>query len=1647
MHRTNPFRAIWYPVLLGTVQSVLWAAPPAACSVSGGSKVTVTDVQLEIDQALGSAQAANDFSQNGVVNVVDVQIVIGVVLGYPCPYSPGAPAISSFTPTSGPVGTLVTVTGSNFGTPQVTMAAQGGGSIAVPVSAMNATSLQVVVPSGAATGGLAISNGIGTAFPGSFTVTPPSTFSITVSPSSATLIQGQSVAYAIQPASANGFDQLAQLSVTGVPAGVTAAFSPAGVQAGQFSVLTLTAPGNQAIASMNLSITAAASVQGLPVSQSATVSLAVVAPTTSLIGRTVVSDPSQTPLAGVTVSSLGQDGNGNSTGCMGFSTISDAAGNFAISNLPQACTGPQLFNFNGGTATSPAGQYAGVNLMFTLVLGQVTPSPVLVHLPRIDNVETFNVTQNSTSDQTYSYQTIPGLSVTVYAGTTLTLPDGTKPNPFPLAAVQVPVDRLPDLKPNVPTMIRVFIVAFQPAESTASQPVAITFPNVSNTPPGTDMPLMTLNPIYGQMVPYGTGAVSADGTVVVPDMDPAHSGHRYGLVHFDWHGQMPPGANQSNPGCGCSLGGSSAQPGGPPSSGDPVDLASGLQLLSATDLAIHGSRGTLQIARNYRTLTTNDLGFGIGWQISYGWELNTGTPNSAAAIELIAPDGNQYLFSRQTNGTLTNSSAPFLQGAVMTTNASNVTTLRYPNGTVYQFQGFAGISPLYSITDRNSNTTTFTETPLNATAIRITKITDPVGRSLTLAYDGNSHCTSVTDPIGRKVSYTYNSSGTLATETDPNGGVTTYSYDSQNRMVSMTDARGVVMFQNVYDANGHVIQQTEADGGVYQYAYTMANPMIVTSPIISTTVTDPLGNQTTYRFNIQSYLTDVTDAMGQTKSFIRAPGTNLILEVTGSAQCAVCGPAGQGPMTYTYDSLGNVLTSTDALGNTVTYTYNANFSEITSATDPLNHTRSYAYDANGNLTGFTDENGHTVTLTYDTYGQPLTVTDPLGNKATFTYDSSENPATATDAAGSVTSYTYDAVSRITGSADALNRKTALTYDPLDRILSMVNGRNNTTAFSYDAVGNVLSFTDPKNNSTTFTYDAMDRVKKRTDPLGRSESNQYDMAGNLTGYTDRRGQVAQFQYDALNRMVEATYGDGSTAANTYDPYSRLLTTTDSAGGAFTWEYDAAGRLITQSEPTGTVNYTRDALGRVATRQVAGQTAVTYAYDAAGNLLSAATPAAGMTWSYDARNLPARETRTNGITSAYSFDAVANLLSLVHSKGATALETQTYTYDAVGNRIAASNNISQALTTPAAAASVDAANELLANAQTTYTYDANGNRLSESGPGGSYTYTWDGRNRLASVTDGSGNTTSFRYDAGRNLTRITRSNGLSQSFVFDTLSNVVSLTDASGLPAAVLTGRTIDSHAASVSSSGAVTFGIGDPLGSIAATTDANGNVVTSFDYEPYGQTTGSEGAAYPFSFTGRVPIAGNIVYYRNRFYDSGTGRFISEDPIPLSSTSGNLYAYVEGNPLNLIDPLGLVSGGPVEPEPQPTWIDEAASAAKSAYTFGKEAYSTYSTFMNNLTGEGQLAKGEWELVGGVKDLGVGIAAFGAGTAEDATVVGAPLGIPTEIYGIYKAGNGVKGIATGVKDIYRAFFPKKPPAAPQCVPATPAKTGPVISGWGS
>lgn len=101
---------------------------------------------------------------------------------------------------------------------------------------------------------------------------------------------------------------------------------------------------------------------------------------------------------------------------------------------------------------------------------------------------------------------------------------------------------------------------------------------------------------------------------------------------------------------------------------------------------------------------------------------------------------------------------------------------------------------------------------------------------------------------------------------------------------------------------------------------------------------------------------------------------------------------------------------------------------------------------------------------------------------------------------------------------------------------------------------------------------------------------------------------------------------------------------------------------------------------------------------------------------------------------------------------------------------------------------------------------------------------------------------------------------------------------------------------------------DHLGSTTMVTDEQGQVVYQAEYAPYGATVTPTGTAQPaHQFTGqRFDSSTGLYYFKARYYDPRTGRFLSPDPMiqdPGDPQSLNAYSYVRNNPVNLVDPTG------------------------------------------------------------------------------------------------------------------------------------------------
>ena len=105
---------------------------------------------------------------------------------------------------------------------------------------------------------------------------------------------------------------------------------------------------------------------------------------------------------------------------------------------------------------------------------------------------------------------------------------------------------------------------------------------------------------------------------------------------------------------------------------------------------------------------------------------------------------------------------------------------------------------------------------------------------------------------------------------------------------------------------------------------------------------------------------------------------------------------------------------------------------------------------------------------------------------------------------------------------------------------------------------------------------------------------------------------------------------------------------------------------------------------------------------------------------------------------------------------------------------------------------------------------------------------------------------------------------------------------------------------------VTYIHTDALSSVVAETDANGNVIKRYDYEPYGAVVGGQVTDGP-GYTGHVSdSATGLSYMQQRYMDPQLGVFLSVDPVTAYQKpveQFNRYRYASGNPYRFTDPDG------------------------------------------------------------------------------------------------------------------------------------------------
>jgi RHS repeat-associated protein len=167
---------------------------------------------------------------------------------------------------------------------------------------------------------------------------------------------------------------------------------------------------------------------------------------------------------------------------------------------------------------------------------------------------------------------------------------------------------------------------------------------------------------------------------------------------------------------------------------------------------------------------------------------------------------------------------------------------------------------------------------------------------------------------------------------------------------------------------------------------------------------------------------------------------------------------------------------------------------------------------------------------------------------------------------------------------------------------------------------------------------------------------------------------------------------------------------------------------------------------------------------------------------------------------------------------------------------------------------------------------------------------------------GNSNTFKYDPlGR---RIYKSSSSSTSvFAYDG-DNLIEETNPSGTVVARYTEtEDVDEPLAMLRSS-ATNYYQADALGSVTSLSNSAGGLAQTYSFDSFGKTTPTGSLINPFQYTAReFDTETNLYFYRARYYDPFSGRFVSEDPGRFPGGI-NFYTYVENDPVGLFDPFGF-----------------------------------------------------------------------------------------------------------------------------------------------
>lgn len=839
---------------------------------------------------------------------------------------------------------------------------------------------------------------------------------------------------------------------------------------------------------------------------------------------------------------------------------------------------------------------------------------------------------------------------------------------------------------------------------------------------------------------------------------------------------------------------------------------------------------------------------------------------------------------------------------------------------------------------------------------RLKRVTDSYSnRSLLFAYQsGSNYLQSITDPLNRSITFYANKyTHSLDSFADAKNQITRYYYDEQigtyayrtNLLNQIQRPKGNFVNNLYYSrklkqtkTNSYTIQVDAVPN--YNQAWTQQQSQVTTtqnSQTLSTNYTfDGLGNTINTSTSTESIQREydsenrILSERDKDRGFI----TKYSYDANGYLNRQVTIDSFYNDSIkydYTNNAFGEVIQIID--NNDPSFSYRTTYIERTSQGSPsavyenyntggqIRH--GYGYNSNGLVTDYYSPTRLHTSFEYNSFGNV--------NKVKVFPISGTQPYIA-DA------YGYDAVSRLTSHINKNNVVNTFSYDNNDNLLTSVEdqgGLNLTTVNSYDKNDNNISILSPKGHTTILVYDTYtDDLIEEND--GTNKKNwTYNEDGTLKTFSNKNSQVFNYTYfDAAKPKLKGMFfSDGSRFLSYWESTRELYKINNSSGKSNLFWYDSRNRgkwskpplvstegFFTGSTPDN-VAYGYDRLGRpeYVAYPTFGSTDfnIGYYYDLVTKKLNLVqdrnTSKTYAKYTYDIDSKPLTEIYGNGDTTFYHYDGLNRLDSIwATNKRGQLLYSIGASLDNEGKHTRENLRLfyqGQEVTTLPPLVSqrptnytYELRNRITSNGFTNFIHDGAGNLTNIQRTGA--TYTWSNYNQLTGIQSSSGNTV-YEYDPLGNRRRYNDT-----YYVLDQQNsngNILMEAKQNTIPiSAYIWGNGLIARVDPTNDS---TFYYHyDFRGSIIAITNENGDIVQYYKYEPFGNIYDKQGTITwnnPYTYVGKhgVQADSNGLYYmKARYYNSGMGRFINEDPVWHT----NLYPYADNDPVNKIDPDGKIS---------------------------------------------------------------------------------------------------------------------------------------------